>query len=70
MTTTFTYECWRDGVWYVGQLLEVPGVASQGKTRAELEANLRDAYQLVLKDRAVAHPRRTPIHRRRLTVAV
>jgi predicted RNase H-like HicB family nuclease len=69
MTTTLTYEYWRDGGWYVGQLREVPGVFSQGKTVAELEDNLRDAYQLVLKNRPAVR-RRATVHRRRLTVAV
>ena len=49
-TCQFTMEYWRDGGWYVGRLREVPGVFSQGKTLAELDENLRDAYRLVLKD--------------------
>ncbi len=40
---------WRDGRWYVGQLRELPAVISQGRTPAELRANIRDAYDLVIK---------------------
>jgi len=50
MTRTFTLEYWQDDSWYVGQLREVPGVFSQGETLAELEENIRDAYELVLED--------------------
>jgi predicted RNase H-like HicB family nuclease len=50
MRKTFTLEYWQDENWYVGQLREVPGVFSQGETLAELEENVRDAYELVLED--------------------
>lgn len=46
----FTLEYWQDEGWYVGQLREIPGILSQGKTLAELEENIRDAYELVLED--------------------
>jgi len=39
-----------DEGWYIGRLKEVPGVFSQGETLAELEENIRDAYQLVQED--------------------
>ena len=35
MRHKFTLEYWREGDWYVGRLIEVPGVFSQGKTLAE-----------------------------------
>ena len=44
---TFTLEYWQDEGWYVGRLKEVVGVMSQGETLAALEANIRDAYQLM-----------------------
>ena len=50
MTTTFTLEYWVDDKWYVGRLREVPGVFSQGATLKELEENIRDAYQLLMKE--------------------
>ena len=46
---TFTLEYWQDGHWYVGRLKEVAGVMSQGETLAELEDNIRDAYQLMVE---------------------
>ena len=39
-----TLEYWRDGGWYVGRLIEVPGVLSQGKTLRSLRHNIVDAY--------------------------
>ncbi len=50
MLKNFTLVYWRDADWFVGRLKEVPGVFSQGKTLAELEANIADAYALVLED--------------------
>lgn len=54
----FTLEYWQDEGWYVGRLREVPGVFSQGKTLKELEKNIRDAYELMIKEQ--------PFIRRRL----
>ena len=51
MGARFTLEYWKDGDWFVGQVREVPGVFSQGKTLGELEENIRDAYRLMLKGR-------------------
>jgi len=50
MLRNFTLEYWIDDGWFVGRLKEVPGVFSQGETLAELEENIRDAYQLVKED--------------------
>ncbi len=47
MRRSFTLTYWRDDEWYVGRLEEIPGVFSQGETLAELEENVRDAYDLV-----------------------
>lgn len=33
----------QDGPWWIGWIEEVPGVNSQGSTREELIANLREA---------------------------
>ena len=44
----FTLEFWQDEDWYVGRLLEVPGVFSQGETIEELKKNIQDAYQTVI----------------------
>jgi predicted RNase H-like HicB family nuclease len=48
MRREFTLEHWRDGDWYVGRLVEVPGVFSQGATLDELIENIQDAYDLVV----------------------
>ena len=49
MKTNFTIEYWLDGDMYVGRIKEVPGVFSQGKTVKELQANIRDAYRLMME---------------------
>jgi predicted RNase H-like HicB family nuclease len=48
MRHQFTLEYWRDGDWYVGRLIEVPGVFSQGATLDELDENIQDAYELMV----------------------
>lgn len=50
MKHQFTLEYWQDDGWYVGRLKEAPGVFSQGETLEELEANVRDAYQLAASE--------------------
>jgi len=57
MRGRFTLEFWRDGDYYVGRLLEVPGVFSQGETLEELRENIQDAYDLmVIQERRPAPP--------------
>ena len=53
---TFTLEYWQDEGWYVGRLKEVTGVMSQGETLDELEANIRDAYHLMIETEPAAVP--------------
>ena len=38
----FTLEYWEDDDWYVGRLVEIPGVFSQGETLDELKKNIQD----------------------------
>ncbi len=45
MKLTMIY--WKDGDWWVGRIRERPDVFSQGKDLDELEANLKEAYQLM-----------------------
>jgi len=45
----FTLEFWEDDGWYVGRLIEVPGVFSQGETLDELQDNIADAYMLMIE---------------------
>jgi predicted RNase H-like HicB family nuclease len=48
MRQQYALEYWRDGEWYVGRLLEIPGVFSQGKSLSELNRNIQDAYELMV----------------------
>jgi predicted RNase H-like HicB family nuclease len=52
----FTLEYWRDGKFYVGRLLEVPGVFTQGKTLEELRENIQDAYDLMVTQERTPAP--------------
>ena len=63
---TFTLEYWNDEGWVVGRLAEAPGVMSQGETLAELEENIRDAYQLMVE--AEPSPTNTPVLTRLIEV--
>jgi predicted RNase H-like HicB family nuclease len=57
MRHQFTLEYWRDGEWFVGRLVEVPSVFSQGATLAELDENIQEAYELmVVQERLPAPP--------------
>jgi len=57
MRGQFTLEFWRDEEFYVGRLLEVPGVFSQGVTLDDLKKNIQDAYDLVVvQERSSAPP--------------
>jgi predicted RNase H-like HicB family nuclease len=53
MANTFTAAYERDGDWYIGYCLEVPGANGQGRTLEECRESLRVAVQLVLEDRRV-----------------
>jgi len=50
MLRHFTLEYWLDEGWYVGRLMEIPGVFSQGETLEELEENIREAYKLMMDE--------------------
>ena len=39
----------RDGKWWIGWLLEIPGINGQGETREELMDDLRSALRDVLE---------------------
>ncbi|HEY1377312.1 MAG TPA: type II toxin-antitoxin system HicB family antitoxin [Gemmataceae bacterium] len=56
MRGQFTLEYWQDGDFYVGRLLEVPGVFSQGETLEELRENIQDAYDLVVTQERTPAP--------------
>lgn len=50
----FTLEYWEDEGWYVGRLVEIPGIFSQGETLEELKENIQDAYGMMLKTEPVS----------------
>lgn len=62
-----TLEYWEDDGWYVGRLVEVPGVISQGETIDELKENIQDAYKLMLESEPVGS---FPIQRNRIPFEV
>jgi predicted RNase H-like HicB family nuclease len=49
MAANYTAVIQQDGEWWIGWVEEVPGVNSQGATRAELLENLRDALEEALE---------------------
>ncbi|OGU13805.1 MAG: hypothetical protein A2X61_14125 [Ignavibacteria bacterium GWB2_35_12] len=50
MNRQYTLQYWLDDDWYVGRLLEVPGVFSQAPTLEELKENIKEVYQLMMED--------------------
>lgn len=46
-----TLDYWKDDEVWVGRIRELPGISSQGRSVAELEANLRAAYALAKQER-------------------
>ena len=49
MKQQFTAVIKQDSGWWIGWIEEIPGVNSQGKTKAELKKNLRSALSEALK---------------------
>jgi len=47
---TFTMVYWKGKKFWLGKLVEHPEIMSQGTTIRELEANLRDAYRMMVLD--------------------
>ena len=45
-----TLDYWIDDGWFVGKLLEVPGIFSQGQTLEELMNNIKEVYQLMMEE--------------------
>ncbi len=56
MRGRFTLEYWKDGDYFVGRLLEVPAVFSQGESLEELRENIQDAYELMVTQERVPAP--------------
>jgi predicted RNase H-like HicB family nuclease len=53
MKNKYTAVIKQDSGWWIGWVEEVPGVNSQGKTRAELKKNLRSALSEALESNRV-----------------
>jgi len=49
MKQKFTAVIKQDSGWWIGWIEEIPGVNSQGRTKAELKRNLRSALSEALK---------------------
>jgi predicted RNase H-like HicB family nuclease len=49
MKSSYTAVIQRDGPWWIGCVLEIPGVDSQGKTKEELIENLSSALNEALE---------------------
>ena len=49
----FTLEYWKDDDWFVGRLVEIPGVFSQGETLEELKENIKDAYRMMIESESL-----------------
>ena len=46
----FTLNYWLDDGWFVGKLIEIPGVFSQGETLDELIENIKEVYNLMVEE--------------------
>ena len=49
MKNKYTAVIKQDSGWWIGWIEEIPGVNSQGKTRAELKSNMRSAVAEALR---------------------
>jgi predicted RNase H-like HicB family nuclease len=50
MGKQLTMVYWKGEQFWLGKLLEYPEIITQGETLEELEANLKDAYKLMVMD--------------------
>jgi predicted RNase H-like HicB family nuclease len=55
MKTKLRMVYWKGEKFWVGKLLEHPEIMTQGKTLAELEENMRDAYTLMTMEDVPEH---------------
>ena len=54
--TKLTMVYWKSKKFWLGKLVEYPEITTQGRTIAELEENLKDAYRMmVLADVPTKH---------------
>ena len=50
MGTNMTMIYWKGEEFWLGKLLEHPEIMTQGQTLEELEANIREAYLMMVMD--------------------
>ena len=50
MSNKFHLIYWKSNHFWLGKLMEHPEIMTQGETLEELEANIRDAYQMMVFD--------------------
>ena len=50
MSTRMTMVYWKGEKFWLGKLLEHPEIMTQGKTLEDLEANLKEAYLLMVME--------------------
>ncbi|HDY66027.1 MAG TPA: type II toxin-antitoxin system HicB family antitoxin [Phycisphaerae bacterium] len=50
MSTNMTMIYWKGEKYWLGKLLEHPEIMTQGETLEELEANIREAYLMMVMD--------------------
>jgi predicted RNase H-like HicB family nuclease len=50
MSTNMNMVYWKGPRFWVGKLIDHPDIMSQGETLEELEANLKEAYMLMVMD--------------------
>lgn len=54
MQSKMTMIYWKGEKFWLGKLKEHPEIMSQGRTLKELEANLKDAYEMMVMDEVPA----------------
>ena len=60
MSNQFSAVYEKDGPWFIGYCLEVPGANGQGTTIEECRESLKEAIKLILEDRRSDAARAVP----------
>jgi len=70
MEREFTAVIEKKGRWYIGTVEEIPGVNTQGRTRAEVRRNLKEAILLILEANRSLLARELTSHAKRELISV
>ncbi len=70
MKNEFTAIFERDGEWYIGYCLELPGANGLGKTIEECRKSLMEAIKLIMEDRREEARMGIPVNAIRETILV